>query len=126
MYCKKCGGKLESYASHCAFCGEPVEKYDTKANYVKEEREEETKHMTVLQWIGLPLLNAIPLIGSIIYLVLMFKWAFGSNKDITLKNYAKANLIMILIAFILAAVVIGLSLANIEILEELLSSLDNA
>ena len=40
MFCQKCGGKLESYASNCAFCGAPVEKYDDKMKYVKVEKEE--------------------------------------------------------------------------------------
>ena len=114
MYCRKCGGKLESYASNCAFCGEPVEKYETAANYVKEQpKESEHTHMSVLQWIGLPLLNAIPLIGSVIYLVLMFKWAFGSTKDLTLKNYAKATLLIMLIAIILALVMVVLMIGGI-------------
>lgn len=114
MFCRKCGGKLESYASNCAFCGEPVEKYATAANYVKEQPVDNTQpHMSVLQWIGLPLLNAIPLVGSIIYLVLMFKWAFGSTKDLTLKNYAKANLLMMLIAILVAIAMFALIAAGV-------------
>ena len=111
MYCKKCGGKLESYASNCAFCGTPVEKYDTAAHYVKEEKNQgEIKHMSVLQWIGLPLLNVIPLVGSIIYLVLMFKWAFGSTNNLTLKNYARANLLMMLVVIVLGGVLVYLNM----------------
>lgn len=108
MYCKKCGGKLESYASNCAFCGEPVEKYDAKPKYTKQESHEEASHMTTAKWLGLVFLNAIPLIGQIIYLVLLFKWAFGENKDETLKSYAKANLILLLIAisFLVAGVIL--------------------
>ena len=40
MYCQKCGGKLESYANNCAFCGTPVQKYDSNMNYVKEDKKE--------------------------------------------------------------------------------------
>ena len=120
MYCKKCGGKLESYASNCAFCGTPVEKYDTTTHYVKEEKNQgEIKHMSVLQWIGLPLLNAIPLVGSIIYLVLMFKWAFGSTNNLTLKNYARANLLMMLLVIVLGGVLIFL---NMELIVEYLEA----
>lgn len=121
MFCKKCGGKLESYASNCAFCGEPVESYDTKARYIKEEiGPSDIKHISVLQWIGLPLLNLIPLVGSIIYLVLMFKWAFGKTNNLTLKNYAKATLIIMLISVILVAVYIILIIRNIEQLNEII------
>ena len=107
MYCEKCGGKLESYASNCAFCGTPVKRYNTEVNYVKpEEKVAEYKPMTALKWIGLTLLNAIPVVGNLIYLILMFKWAFGSTKDLTLKGYARANLLVLLLSII---VVIGLA-----------------
>ena len=106
MYCKKCGGKLESYASNCAFCGTPVEKYDTSVNYIKEDRVKEKGTMTVGKWIGLTFLPAIPLVGALIYLVLMFKWGFGENDDRTLKSYARANLLLMLLAFILFAALV--------------------
>lgn len=112
MYCKKCGGKLESYASNCAFCGEPVEKYDTQPKYVRQERQSTEEHMTTGKWIGLVFLNAIPLVGQIIYLVLMFKWAFGSTRDLTLKSYAKANLLLMLIAIILSVGLVVLVLGG--------------
>ena len=71
MYCKKCGGKLESYASNCAFCGTPVEKYDTNVNYIKEEKDQRVKHMNVIKWLGLWLLPIVPVIGVFIWLILM-------------------------------------------------------
>ena len=93
MYCKKCGGKLESYASNCAFCGTPVEKYDSKMNYVSEgESDNKKKVMTAWRWIGFYLLPAIPLVGWIIQIVLIFKWAFGSHNDLTLRGFARAQL----------------------------------
>ena len=124
MYCKKCGGKLESYANNCAFCGHPVEKYETTARYVKEETDNgEIKHMTVLQWIGLPLLNFIPLVGTIIYLVLLFKWAFGKTNNLTLKNYAKASLIFMIISIVLVIIYSIFIMSNIELLNELLEGM---
>ena len=121
MYCKKCGGKLESYASNCAFCGAPVEKYDANVNYVKPENKEasEYKPMTAWKWIGLSLLNAIPLIGNLIYLILMFKWAFGSTKDLTLKGYARANLIVMLFAIILMIGLFVLLMLSPQLMEQL-------
>ena len=127
MYCKKCGGKLESYASNCAFCGTPVEKYDANVNYIKEEKPEKVKHMSAIKWIGLTFLPVVPLVGALIYLVLMFKWASGRNQDLTLRGYARANLIMMLIAVLL---IIGLfALAFVmgpEMLENLKASLEAA
>ena len=115
MFCQKCGGKLESYASNCAFCGTPVEKYDTKVNYVKEERKVEgEKPLTAWRWIGFYLLPCIPLIGSIIQIVLIFKWAFGSTQDLTKKGFARAQLLVALFAFILAAALVALVLLKPE------------
>lgn len=114
MYCRKCGGKLESYASNCAFCGTPVEKYDTNVNYVqKAAPSNDFKPMSAWKWIGLTFLPLIPLVGSIIYLVLMFKWAFGSTKDLSLKGYARANLIMMLFAIVIIILVTIISTLGI-------------
>ena len=110
MFCKKCGGKLESYASNCAFCGAPVEKYDTKMNYVKEEKAQERKPMTAWRWIGFYMLPAIPLVGSIIQIVLIFKWAFGAHDDLSLKGFARAQLIIALFALIAAIALVALVL----------------
>lgn len=121
MYCKKCGGKLESYASNCAFCGTPVEKYDTKVNYVKPEKQERAKpkHMNTWKWIGLAILPGIPVLGALIYLILMFKWAFGKTQDLTLKGYAKANLLMLLVALLLIGAAVVLIVTDKELLLEL-------
>jgi len=119
MYCKKCGGKLESYASNCAFCGTPVEKYDVDVNYVKEERRAETAFMSAPKWIGLTFLPAIPLIGAIIYLVLMFKWAGKKNPDLTLMGYARANLFIMLILLLLVIALLVFVLLNPDFLSML-------
>lgn len=126
MYCKKCGGKLESYASNCAFCGTPVEKYDTNVNYLKEESSRVPKHMSGAKWIGLWMLATIPLIGELIYLILMFKWSRKSNQDLTLRGYAKANLFLILISllmFIGLAVFLVLNPQIVEKIKEILEAI---
>lgn len=113
MYCRKCGGKIESYANNCAFCGTPVERYETNVNYLQNQTNPNNiKPMTAKKWIGLFLLPIIPLVGSIIQLVLMFKWAFGSTKDLTLKGYARANLIIYLFAMIISVAWIALVLSG--------------
>jgi len=121
MFCQKCGGKLESYASNCAFCGTPVPKLDAQMNYVKEEKKKEkVEGMTTVKWIGLTLLPCIPLIGVIVYLVLMFKWAFGTHEDVTLKGFARANLFFMLIGVILAIAFVILALALPDLFDSVL------
>ena len=125
MYCKKCGGKLESYASNCAFCGAPVEKYDDKMNYVKEEKHSvKEKKMGAWRWIGFFMLPCIPLIGSIVQIVLIFKWAFGSINDSTLKGFARAQLILVVFA-ILIGVAVGVWMVLMPgVFDELLSQMN--
>ena len=121
MCCKKCGGKLESYANNCAFCGAQVEKYDANVSYVKpQDNQAEYKPMTTIKWIGLFILPGIPLIGTFAYLVLMFKWAFGDTKDLTLKGFARANLLAMALAIIL---IILLSILVLPTLLEMLKQL---
>lgn len=120
MFCQKCGGKLESYASNCAFCGTPVQKYEDKVNYVKEERAERGgKPMTAWRWIGFYFLPAIPLVGWIIQLVLIFKWAFSSKTDLSVKGYARACLILALFAIILFIGLVALIIMMPELFEGL-------
>ena len=104
MYCKKCGGKLESYASNCAFCGAPVDNYDDKAKYVEQRSDSSSKPMTMWRWVGFFLLNVIPVVGQIIVLVILFKWASKRNPDKSLQGFAKATLFLFLIALVLTFV----------------------
>ena len=58
-------------------------------------------------YIGMFILSAIPLVGFICLLV----WAFGSNANLNKKNYARAILIMGLIAVVLWVVIFVIGLA---------------
>ncbi len=101
MFCKKCGGKLENYATHCAFCGAEVEKLPTGVGYVKGNNKGETT--SVAKWFFIPFINLIPVVGSIIYFILLLVWGFGHSKDNdpTFKNWAKAQLLLFLIGVVL-------------------------
>ena len=120
MFCQKCGGKLESYASNCAFCGTPVPKYDGEVRYVQsEKRGEGKKPMTAWKWIGFYLLPVIPLVGSIIQIVLIFKWAFGAAPDLSVKGYARAQLLVVLFAVLLVVGMVVLAMLNPDFLKQL-------
>ena len=56
---------------------------------------------TTGQWVLNLFLVAIPIIG----LILLFVWAFGSGTAPSKQNWARANLVWILIAVILTVVV---------------------
>lgn len=81
------------------------------------------KHMTTGQWmlttLILGLVNCIPVIGFIAYIVILLVWAFGDSPYLDRKNWARSTLIWMLIAIgigILAVIVLavaGVSMAGI-------------
>lgn len=61
---------------------------------------EEYKPVTVGQYIGYSILFGLPIIG----IIMLFVTAFGSDKSKSLRNFAKANLVMFAIGIVLAIV----------------------
>jgi len=55
--------------------------------------ERKAPEMSVSDWLITFLITAIPLVN----IVMLFVWAFGNDNNQTRRNWAKANLIMILI-----------------------------
>lgn len=79
-------------------------------NYNNMSNDEE--HVSVLHWIGIFCLNIIPCVGPIVYIVMMFIWAFGSTPKKSLKNFARAQLILAAIALGLMIIMIIISAAT--------------
>lgn len=50
--------------------------------------------MTALDWLGRWAINLIPLVGPIIYVIMLFVWAFGDTEKKSLKTFAQAQLIL--------------------------------
>ena len=70
------------------------------------------EHVSVLHWIGIFCLNIIPCVGPIVYLIMMFVWAFGSTPKKSLKNFARAQLILSAIALGIMIIMIIISAAT--------------
>ena len=60
--------------------------------------------VSVLGWIGRFLIPCIPVVGWIIYLVMLFVWMGDNTKQESFRNWAKAQLILMAIGFGLAIV----------------------
>ena len=60
--------------------------------------------MSVGGWIGRLLIPCIPVVGWIIYLVMLFVWMGDNTKQESFRNWAKAQLILMAIGFGLAIV----------------------
>ena len=57
-------------------------------------------------WMITMLLPFIPMIGPLVYMVMLFVWAFGGTNR-TKKNWARAMLIMLIISIIMLMIMFG-------------------
>ena len=89
----------------CNNCGTPI---DDKAP------------ISVGGWIGRSLIPLIPLVGGIVYLIMLFIWSGDTTKEETFRNWAKAQLIVMAIAIVLTIILaIAFGSAFAEVLEYL-------
>ena len=66
-------------------------------------------------WIGRTLIPCIPVVGGIVYLIMLFIWSGSKDKEETFRNWAKAQLIVIGVIVALAivsALVFGTALTD--------------
>ena len=118
MYCKKCGGKIESYASHCPFCGEPLANNNVQATYSANQAPVSGEHKGIGGWILTYIITCIPLVGFIMLLV----WACGdkTKSDPTFRNWARAQLVIAIISAILGVILMIAMVALIGSLSDML------
>lgn len=103
MYCKKCGGKIESYASHCPFCGEAVVSNGVQATYTVSNGEIKVKSKNAFTWLMANLVSIIPALGLLVLLV----WAFskGTKDNPNFRSWARAQIVVVLLLYALAMVI---------------------
>ena len=119
MLCNKCKADIAENSLFCPHCGaytteQGFQQFDTAAtqfcNMYQLNNKADDEPVSVGMWLGIFLIN---LIGCLVYIILMFVWAFGNNTKKSLKNFARAQLIILLIAAcILVLVLIFVSLTN--------------
>ena len=69
-------------------------------------------------WIGRSLIPYIPVVGWIIYLIMLFVWMGDKTKEETFRNWAKAQLVVmgivigLVILLVIFSAVLGVSLAE--------------
>lgn len=79
----------------------------------------DTQPVSIGGWIGVMFLTCLPIVN----LIMLFVWAFSSSTKKSLKNYARAALILALIGVVLVVVVsIILAVSGINIFSELFRS----
>ena len=108
--CTKCGTMLHDNDAFCHNCG--------SAGFAGQD--EKKQAISIGGWIGRSLIPCIPLVGAIVYLIMLFIWSGDAKKEDTFRNWAKAQLIIIavvLVLSILSVVLFGSAFA--ELLESM-------
>ena len=111
--CNNCGTSLHDSATFCTNCGASVPASYPAYNPVAPAAKES---ISVGGWIGRSLIPCIPLVGSIVYLIMLFIWMGDTKKEDTFRNWAKAQLIVMAIVVglsIILGIVFGVALADL-------------
>ncbi|MHB1484172.1 MAG: zinc-ribbon domain-containing protein [Saccharofermentanales bacterium] len=115
-FCNSCGASMDANASFCTNCGttvnnpaQPLQQpyYQPAQPAFQNNFINNDQPLGIGQYIGMFILMGIPLVGFILTLV----WAFGSNVNTNKKNYARAVLILGVIAGILMVIFYGIIIA---------------
>jgi hypothetical protein len=59
------------------------------------------RSISFLNWLGTYALIFIPFVGVLVFIIMLFVWAFGSKVPESKKNWARVNLIVALVIFLL-------------------------
>ena len=111
--CNNCGTSLHDSATFCTNCGASVPASYPAYNPVAPAAKES---ISVGGWIGRSLIPCIPLVGSIVYLIMLFIWMGDTKKEDTFRNWAKAQLIVMAIVVglsIILSIIFGVALADL-------------
>ena len=111
--CKICNSTVHDEASFCPNCGKHLPEGISTYNAAIEP-------ISVGGWIGRMLIPYIPVVGGIVYLIMLFVWSSDSKKEATFRNWAKAQLIVMAIVLVLA--IVGVIL-GVTVFSDVLSSL---
>ena len=103
MICKICGKEIPDDSNVCQFCGVNVRENEEIVDFVKEV-EKEDEHVSMGQWLGIMALGLIPCVGTLVYTIMLFIWAFGDTKKKSLKTFSRAALIMTAISAVLVTI----------------------
>lgn len=125
MVCNSCGrdNKNEN-ANFCEYCGESfregnVQKTEPTYNSNQGGTEnasviqppmpsqaidinKDKKPVSFLNWLGTYAIMLIPLVGGLVFFVMLIVWSFSSNTPESKKNWARATLVFMIILLIIA------------------------
>ena len=107
-FCSNCGSSLQQGTTYCPNCGAsapsnaPVQVNTPVQINVPTNKEV----ISVGGWIGRTLIPYIPIVGSIVYLIMLFVWSGDTKKEDSFRNWAKAQLVVMAISIVLAILLV--------------------
>lgn len=110
MVCPNCGKEVASGTRFCESCGAKLEEQSTQnsgyyASPVQSAPQPQAsvyrEPVTAGGYILRYLISLIPVVGWIIYIVMLFVWAGDKTKEESFNNWAKAQLILMLIGVVI-------------------------
>ena len=129
MRCNVCGRQtMNEAANFCDYCGSSLREQNTSSNDSPQfgqgssfpqnepaseiihnqndwipqaaEREQPEKPVSFLDWLGTYGIRFIPVVGWLIFLIMLFIWAFSKDTPQSKKNWARVKLIYTGIALV--------------------------
>ena len=97
--CSTCNTAVKDDVAFCPNCGSHL-----PASQSVYRRRSEKEPISVGGWIGRTLIPCIPLVGGIVYLIMLFIWSGDHTKEDTFRNWAKAQLIVMAIVLVLVII----------------------
>ena len=147
MFCENCGKEISNTALFCDGCGasqtvsaapeqpapatqqtysapqQPAPQVAPAQQQVYNNYFQMPKQpVSIGGWIGRSLIPLIPIVGSIVYLIMLFIWAGDKTKEETFNNWAKAQLWVMLIV---VGLVLFLLLTGATFIADLLRDIAN-
>ena len=95
-YCTNCGAAMEDDRPTCPACGKPVDNTPFNNPVQSSSSGHLEEPMTLGNWIVTLLLSYIPIVSFILIIV----WAINAPNT-SKRNYARANLILMAISYII-------------------------
>lgn len=131
MVCNTCGRHQQNEdANFCEYCGasfrgdnghdiEPVNNYNSQygtgntstptqppmPEAINVNQKEKT--VSMLEWLGTYLIMFIPLVGGIVFFIMLLIWSFSNTIPTSKKNWARATLIFYVIMIIIFIVLLA-------------------
>lgn len=132
MVCNTCGRHIQNEeANFCEYCGTSfrngnINEIKPPSNYTYSSETGNTsaprqphapeainvnqneKNVSLLDWLGSYLIMFIPVVGGIVFFVMLLIWSFSKNISTSKKNWARATLVFYIITIILFIILLVL------------------